>query len=283
MNRLESDGTYTYDAEGNVVERRDPVTGDYTEYTWDHRNRLVEVAGFDSGQNPTLLIQYYYDAFDRRVVMLEDADLDGLAGDVNESFVYDDGAGGDHGPGGGNQILVQLDASARLTHRYLWGPEPDQLLANEQVTFGGFMYTTDELLWTFADHEGSIRDVIDNAGTLRLHRDFTAFGLMTAYHFDANGQSVQPGTTGAIDVKQAFTGQVYEIQTGLQLHWRRWYDPATGRWMSEDWIIDDHQNTYRYVGNDPVNYVDPTGLYEDPPVGEKKGSELFNVDMSSSA
>ena len=30
--------------------------------------------------------------------------------------------------------------------------------------------------------------------------------------------------------------------------------------MSEDWIVDDHQNTYRYVRNDPVNYIDANGL-----------------------
>ncbi|MGA2035488.1 MAG: hypothetical protein ABSG68_24835 [Thermoguttaceae bacterium] len=44
-NELLSDGTYTYsyDAEGNRTERVSIATGAVTDYTWDNRNRLVEV------------------------------------------------------------------------------------------------------------------------------------------------------------------------------------------------------------------------------------------------
>ena len=132
-NRLADDGTYTYtyDAEGNLEKRTDDAAN-YTTYTWDHRNRLVLVEDFNSSQVRQQGLEYWYDAFDRRIVMLDDTNLDGTAGngsDVVEIFIYDDGAGGAHAPGGGNQILLQLDASIDVTDRYLWGPEPDQLLA----------------------------------------------------------------------------------------------------------------------------------------------------------
>ncbi len=44
-NRLTDDGVFldTYDAEGNRLTRRHQLTGELTEYQWDHRNRLVAV------------------------------------------------------------------------------------------------------------------------------------------------------------------------------------------------------------------------------------------------
>ena len=46
----------------------------------------------------------------------------------------------------------------------------------------------------------------------------------------------------------------------------RYYDPQTQRFLSKDPIEFEAGdfNFYRYVGGDPVNYVDPTGLFEQP-------------------
>jgi hypothetical protein len=44
----------------------------------------------------------------------------------------------------------------------------------------------------------------------------------------------------------------------------RWYDPKTGRWLSENPIQAD-VNLYRYVGNGPTNWIDPTGFGYIPP------------------
>jgi RHS repeat-associated protein len=54
-------------------------------------------------------------------------------------------------------------------------------------------------------------------------------------------------------------GYQSDADTGLQRLGHRFYDPATGRFLSRDPIRDGY-NWYNYCGNDPVNKVDPQGL-----------------------
>src|SRR5262249_31544862 len=59
-----------------------------------------------------------------------------------------------------------------------------------------------------------------------------------------------------------FTGREYDSETGLQYNRARYYDSATGKWISQDPMgFDAHDgNLYRYVRNAPTRYTDPSGL-----------------------
>ena len=155
------------------------------------------------------------------------------------------------------------DATAGdLSHRYLWGQAVDQLLADEQVDWGD-SDADGEVLWALTDNLGSVRDLVDSAGTLRLHRAFDEFGkVMGESHYDAGGTSVTSGQTGYVDEAFAFTGRWFDAATGLQNNLNRWYDPSIGRWLSEDPIglAAGDENPYRYVGNMPTEFSDPRGL-----------------------
>ena len=133
-NRLLSDGTYhyEYDAEGNRTRRIGIATGEVTEYTWDHRNRLVRVSTRTTDNGPLTTDTFYvYDTYNRWIARSHDPGGDGAhssgtalrAVDLDTHVVYD-----------GNQIILQSDATGTLTNRYLWGPAVDQILADEQVT-----------------------------------------------------------------------------------------------------------------------------------------------------
>lgn len=51
-------------------------------------------------------------------------------------------------------------------------------------------------------------------------------------------------------------------ETGLHYNWHRHYDPAIGRFTQPDPIgLIDGPNRYAYVKNDPMQLVDPTGLW----------------------
>ncbi len=57
-----------------------------------------------------------------------------------------------------------------------------------------------------------------------------------------------------------FQGREYDYDTALYYFRARWYEPETGRWLSPDPIgISGGLNLYAFCGNDPVNYIDPTG------------------------
>ncbi|KAF5723683.1 hypothetical protein FMUND_1617 [Fusarium mundagurra] len=60
--------------------------------------------------------------------------------------------------------------------------------------------------------------------------------------------------------KYRFAGYERDKETGLYYCNARYYTPWLGRWMSPDPLgTKDGLNLYCYCGNDPVNYVDPTG------------------------
>ena len=56
-----------------------------------------------------------------------------------------------------------------------------------------------------------------------------------------------------------FTGKDYDEVTGLYYFNARWYDPLLGRFTSED-PARDGINWHVYVRNNPLRFIDPTGL-----------------------
>jgi RHS repeat-associated protein len=111
---------------------------------------------------------------------------------------------------------------------------------------------SEEVLWLLADHQNTVRDIASSGGTLRKHIDYDSFGRVT-------GSQTLNGST--VDQLFYFQGQERDSTTGLQKHGARWYDPNTGRWLSEDPLGFDagDPNLYRFVGNGPDNGTDSTG------------------------
>jgi RHS repeat-associated protein len=249
-NQITTDGTYnyTYDDEGNRLTKTKISNGDKEEYTWDHRNRLVTITFKNSGGTVTKTVDQTYDLFDRWIGRVVDPDgATGSATVQNTYFAYDR-----------NQILFQFDGAAAsdLTNRYLWGPNVDQILADEAVTSLGSAGT---VTWPLTDHLGTPRDLAQfNSGT-------STTSVVNHRRYDSYGQPISE-TNSAVDHIFSLTGRALDEATGLRYHSTRWTDPASGEWLGEDLlgILAGDPNFGRYVLNDPVSLTDPTGM--EPPI-----------------
>jgi len=59
-----------------------------------------------------------------------------------------------------------------------------------------------------------------------------------------------------------YTGREFDLETGIYEYRVRYYDQTVGRFISEDPIrFKAGTNFYSYVKNNPVQFTDPTGLY----------------------
>ena len=256
-NQLTSDGTYdyTYDANGNMITKTDIATGDELIYTYDFRNRLVEVDQVVGGDESTLAT-YGYDLLNRRVEVTEGGNTTFTVYEDNKSTVP----------------LLDFDWFGDVTARYLGGPTPagvDAVLARDTPSGG--------VAWYLMDRLGTVGDIINNSGTVINHIDYSAYGQVLAQTDPANGD------------RFTFAGMQYDQTTGLEYDNARWYDPAVGRWLSQDPLkfSAGDVNLYRYVNNLPNSGVDPTGTQSiwRPPARPSKArcfmAGLFGAPLAS--
>jgi RHS repeat-associated protein len=99
----------------------------------------------------------------------------------------------------------------------------------------------------------------NHLGSLKAVR--TSSGVVKQIDYDSFG-NILNDTNPNLNIPLAFAGGLYDKDTGLIRFGYRDYGPFTGRWTAKDPIDFNggSSNLYTYVGNDPVNAVDPEGL-----------------------
>jgi YD repeat-containing protein len=175
-NQLLADGqfTYEYDQEGNRTKRTETATGKVTEYVWDYRNRLAGVLFKNASGAIEKNVEYTYDVNYQRIGKR-------INGVITERYVIDR-----------NQIALVFDGSGVQKSRYLYGNKTDQVLAEESGS---------QVRWLLTDHQGTVKDVIDNTGTFIDHVTYDSFGRIV-------------NQTSPIDLRFAYTGREWDSETG---------------------------------------------------------------------
>ncbi|EIU0396247.1 RHS domain-containing protein [Salmonella bongori] len=79
--------------------------------------------------------------------------------------------------------------------------------------------------------------------------------------YDAWGNVLRENNPHNIEQHIRLPGQQYDEETGLYYNRHRYYDPSQGRYITQDPIgLEGGWNSYSYVKNNPVNWIDPLGL-----------------------
>ncbi|MGH3741699.1 MAG: RHS repeat-associated core domain-containing protein, partial [Micromonosporaceae bacterium] len=81
---------------------------------------------------------------------------------------------------------------------------------------------------------------------------------VATYSYDPYG--TPSATTGTLLNPLRFAGQYTDAETGFLYLRARYYDPATGQFLSRDPIESVTGEPYSYASNDPINGSDPTGF-----------------------
>jgi len=209
-----SNQTLVYDANGNLAEVQ-TNSAVQVSYEWDAANRLIAI-----NESPTNRTEFVYDGLGRRA-----------------------------------KITEKLNGSTTLAKRLLWC---DSEICEERNSAGdtvnkryfgqGFQLGTTNYFCS-VDHLGSIRSVMDSAGT----------NVVSRYDYDPYGRRTLVSGSDIADF--GFTGHYFHQPSGLHLAMYRAYDANLGRWLSRDPIAESGGvNLYGYVKNNPTTLVDLFGL-----------------------
>ncbi|MBE8519441.1 type IV secretion protein Rhs [Amycolatopsis sp. H6(2020)] len=231
------DAQYTYDRQGRLIRctrKRLSAKPDTWRYRWDGDDRLVAVTTPDGTR-----WRYLYDPLGRRIAkqrMMQDGTV------VEQTdFAWD-----------GNVLVEQISDNTRAT---VWEHTPSgtRVLAQVERTkaSAGDQDWVDERFFSIVtDLVGSPTEMFAPDGNLAWRRRQTLWGEDSASG-DAAGTPLR------------FPGQYHDAETGLHYNNQRYYDPTTGRYLSNDPLgLDGGFDPQAYVPN-PVTWLDPLGLSGD--------------------
>ena len=224
--RVTTFGSRTVTSDANGSRTADAGSAGTTTYTWDARNRLTGMTVPASGGTPAFTVTYEYDPegnlIQRRAVS---ANPDSAGGDVITQYLLDENS----------NVVYQGTVG---------GEQLNMLTGNALDAQFGIVGTAGTLGFALQDYLGNIVGNTNSLGALAGSDDYEPFG-----------QTTQTGSAYPF----AFQGRIQAV-SNLYNFRARYYDPTTGSFISEDPAgIRSDFNFYRYSGNNPATYGDPTG------------------------
>lgn len=270
--------TYTWDANSNLTQRQDAVSGQTETFTYDFLDRLTAVSGaysnsfaystignitskngtsYTYGTKPHAVTtvgstSYAYDANGNMTTRgsqtltwdVENRVVGVTGGGVTMSAVYDgDGSRVKKTEGGATVLYINQYYEKNLTTGVV---TTHYYLGGREVAYR--KGTT--LEYVCQDHLGSTSVTTDTSGNVVATIAYFPFGATRT-------------SSGTLNTDELFTGQRLD-QTGLYYYGARYYDASIGRFTSADSVVQSltnpqYLNRYSYCVNNPLKYIDPSG------------------------
>ena len=243
---------YTYNASGQIVQRQvsnfsyaDQLPASGHSYAYDMQSKLTSIDSqsvtHDARGNLTHdgSQSYAYDAENRLTNVNSGTSLSydpagrltTVSDTANTKMLYD-----------GVQLIGEYDNGGNLLRRYVHGPSLDEPL----VWYEGSGVNSSTRRYMSSDERGTVTLLSAASGTSIGLNQFSVFGEPSANNAGRFG----------------YTGQAWIQEASLHHYRARAYSASLGRFLQPDPIgYGDGLNMYAYVGNDPVNAIDPTGSY----------------------
>jgi RHS repeat-associated protein len=244
---LESPGIYTYDQYTNLL----------ADITWG-QNTIVYDYDDNANTVSTDNRTYVYDSSNQLIQVLDNSNQ--IAG-----YTYN---------GAGQRIKKVTQSGTKIFHYDLKGhliaeTDEDGEMIAEYIYLGEKLLAmitkpseTEIVSYFHNDHLGTPLILTNDNETIVWKAAYTPFG----------GADISVQTVGN---PFRLPGQYYDPETGLHYNYFRYYNPATGRYITPDPIgLEGEINLWPYVRNNPINWIDPLGLWR------KKGQHVSpNEDM----
>ena len=123
---------------------------------------------------------------------------------------------------------------------------------------------SDARFYYLKDHLGNIKLIVDQGGNVAAYDDYDPFGM---------GLEGRSGNPYGVDARFKFISAENDLEHGMYLLGPRLYDQRIGLFRSPDPMQDIYTeySPYHYSFNNPMRFVDPTGLQaEDAEEEEEK-------------
>jgi len=228
---------WEHDAAGNLTK------DDGRYYYWDYRGQLTRVT--DQEATPNVLAEFRYDAEGRRIEKVSSG---------TTTRYYLDGA----------RIVEETEGTGSPTveRQYVYGRGVDDVLVlfdKDGESYDAYYYLKDPL-W-------SAEALVDEDAAVAEAYAYALYGAPTIKTGDGGDGDWFDGdettaTTSALGNPYLFTARRWDADLSLQYNRARYYQPATGRWISRDPLgYVDGMGLYEYVQSEPVAFADPLGIW----------------------
>jgi RHS repeat-associated protein len=257
---------YEYDAVGNRIRETEKDSADAIladkQGVFDNANRLTELTDLVALANSTsftwdkngnqltkttagVTTENRYDLRDKLVEVVQDASTLGrfqydpqgrrnlkIGEEGLRQYVYDQ-----------TSLLTEYDASGIQKAKYDYGS--DRLISLTRNDEGRRYFSLDGLR--------SVVNLTDDDGA-----------AVASYHLDAWGNFRFPVELTQSANRFAFTGHIFDTETGLYNAKARYFDPKLGRFLTQDSFLGQIDappslHRYAYANANPTRFIDPTG------------------------